>query len=50
MVLTCLYSYVSLDSFKGRREKESTEVGEDFRGCELAVMVEQLKEEPPTEN
>lgn len=48
MVLTYLYSYVSLDSFKGRR-KESTEVEEDFRGCELAVMLEQLKE-PPTEN
>ena len=48
VVLIYLCSYVSLD-FKGRGEKESTEVGEDIRGCKLAGMVEQLKE-PPTEN
>lgn len=35
---------MNLDFFKGRGKKESTEVGEDFRECGLAVIVEQLKE------
>lgn len=50
MVLIYLYSYLSLDFSKGRGEEKSPGVGEVFRGCGLAVMIEQLKEEPLTES